>query len=460
MRQLLDRCIFILTMKTKICILLGTMLSVLSVNGEELAGLVKPIDWSRFEQKVEPSPEFVMSSKIVANAARYSLHWADTFYKANESGDRYVIENQNEEWYIRPPASAALGIAMALKTGIDPKEMGAPEEVIITRTRMLIKGVASLHKVNGGAWGDHWQSSMWAAQAGRAAWMLWDALDAETREWTARMVVHEADRFIRPGYKIKYWNGEGGDSKAEELSWDAMSLQLAVAMMPDHPHVPQWKAICCRMLVSAYCRPSDMERTQPLVDGKPPKDWLDGYNIREDGVVINHDLIHNDYICSIAHLQMQGFIVFPLAGQVIPESTDFGFEVVYRTLVTKSFDSPPYKAPGGTMYIPGSPEQYYPQGTDWSQYRYASFFGMDSLADVLGYDKDLPRKAADWRKLRAERIYELQSRHEDGRMYAKGEYDTYWCAEQMVFWMMTDGHFLQWLVDRGVRFERGDWLAE
>ena len=39
---------------------------------------------------------------------------------------------------------------------------------------------------------------------------------------------YEANRFIRPNYKIPYWNGKGGDTKAEENSWDAMALQQAL----------------------------------------------------------------------------------------------------------------------------------------------------------------------------------------------------------------------------------------
>ncbi|MBT3243422.1 MAG: hypothetical protein HN352_09730 [Bacteroidetes bacterium] len=38
----------------------------------------------------------------------------------------------------------------------------------------------------------------------------------------------------------------------------------------------------------------------------------------------------------------------------------------------------------------GSPEQYYPEETDWSRSRYACFCGMDALVDVLGYDSGYP----------------------------------------------------------------------
>jgi len=82
---------------------------------------------------------------------------------------------------------------------------------------------------------------------------------------------------------------------------------------------------------------------------------------------------------------------------------------------------------------------------------------MDALVDVLVYDKKLP-KAGKWRKLRGERILELQSRHKDGRMYKDGEYDNYWGKEQMVFWMMADAHLLQWLADRKAISKKSNWL--
>jgi len=236
-----------------------------------------------------------------------------------------------------------------------------------------------------------------------------------------------------------------------------MPLQLAVAMMPGHPNTRKWKEICSQLLISAYSVESDMHKNHPILDGKAPKNWLEGYNLRNDGFVVNHDRVHNDYMSSIAHLQMSGFVVFSLARQTIPQTLDHNFDLIYRNLVTKKFEAPPYNSPGGTMYVPDSPDQYYPEGTDWSNFRYACFLGLDGLADVLKYDKGLP-KASEWRRLRTKRILELQSRHKDGSMYEDGEFYGYWGKEQMVFWMMSDTHLLQWLADRNAVSEKGNWL--
>jgi hypothetical protein len=169
--------------------------------------------------------------------------------------------------------------------------------------------------------------------------MLWGALDDEAKEMVCRVVEYEADRHLRKGYQIPYWNGKGGDSKAEENSWEAMVLQLAVVMMPEHPNSPRWKAVCSELMIGAYARKSDMSHTGPKLDGKFPREWLRGFNIREDGIVINHDRIHNDYMSAIAHLQMQGFLVCSLAEVPVPETTDFNFEVLYRALMARKFES-------------------------------------------------------------------------------------------------------------------------
>lgn len=444
-------------MKNTIVALIVIILTTGLGQAQETAKLAVPINWESFDH-AKSSKAYEQSCLIIANAARYNYTWANKTFERNESGDRFIIENKNSEWAIRPPASAAYGLAVSIKTKVDTNSIGVSTVQLTQTATRLIKGVVAIHKSNGGKWGDHWQSTLWAALVGRAGWMLWDELDNECREMLCKMLVHEADRFIRPDYRVKYWNGIGGDSKAEELSWDSMPLQLAVAMLPNHPHAERWKQICSKMLVSAYAIKTDMNNTTHLIDGKTPRQWLQGYNVREDGLVVNHNLIHNDYMASIAHLQMSGFLVFSLAHQFVPEALDFNFRLIYKTLTTLRFEAPPYKEPGGTMYIPGSPEQYYPQGTDWSKHRYACFYGLDALADVLHYDQDLP-KASDWVKLRAERILSFQTRHADGHMYEPGEYDTYKGVEQMIFWMCADAHLLYWLADQKAISPKSNWFT-
>ncbi len=112
------------------------------------------------------------------------------------------------------------------------------------------------------------------------------------------------------------------------------------------------------------------------------------------------------------------------------------------------------------MYIPESPEQYYPQGTDWSRYRFDIFYVMDVYAHIFEYDSGLTHTAQHWMRLRAQKIFEMQSRHADGHIYAPGEYDTYAGCEQLAIWQLTDAFLLHWLYWQDSISETANWLAK
>ena len=235
-----------------------------------------------------------------------------------------------------------------------------------------------------------------------------------------------------------------------------MILQVAVAMMPGHPNVRRWKEKGSELMVSSYSLKSDMENETAL-DGKPVKDWLHGYNVREDGAVINHNILHPDYMVCL-YLMIRGYVVQPLAGQVVPESVDFNAPVIYRTFVTQKWPSPPYKKPGGTIYTPGKPEVYYPQGADWSHHAYVSYYSFDVYAHLLGWDKDLPHRAQDWMRVRAKAMLGQQARHDDGHIWAKGEFDTWVGREQTAGHTLANAFLLLWLHAQGVPLKKGNWL--
>lgn len=123
--------------------------------------------------------------------------------------------------------------------------------------------------------------------------------------------------------------------------------------------------------------------------------------------------------------------VFSLAKQPVPEVADFNCALVYGALVTKEWESPPFREPGGTIYIPGKAEVYYPRGTDWSKHRLDIFYQADVVADIFEWDGDFPHKASTWISLRAKKIRDMQLRHDDRRMFAPGEFDRYPGREQM-----------------------------
>lgn len=425
----------------------------------DASALVVPIPWNRFETGKPAGEDARTCAQMLLNSVRYNLSWAVATLKEAPEGDRYVITDMTEP-SVRPPASAAYGVATAIATGIyDEKICGMPKNQATACTLKIIKGDAAVHKINGDpekGWGDEWQSAVWAALVGNAGWFLWEDLDRPTRRMLAAVIEYEADRFIRPGYVVPYWNGQGGDTKAEENAWNAMLLQLAVGMMPRHPHVPQWKKIASELMVSAFARQEDMRTNTTVLDGRPVKEWLKGYNIRDDGALVNHNIIHCDYMTTVT-LNLRSFLVQSLAGQPVPQSADFNAAIVYRSLVERVWASPPYKAPGGTMYVPGKVEVYYPEGTDWSNYRFDVFYWLDSYAHLFGWDRGWRHKAGDWMRRRARRILEMQARHPDGHLFAEGEFDTYGGAEQMTCWVLADAYLLHWLSDQHALSERADW---
>lgn len=413
---------------------------------------VSPINWQRFDKPVRESKDMMQSRRILANAARYNLGWIGNTFRIDSLHDLYIIDRYNENG-IRPAASVCYGLAVALKcAGLSDKELGTSRATAFRHVIMLVKGVAAAYKANrtdGKGWGNDWQTAFWATLSGQGAWMIWDSLDAETQHMVQIMVTNEADRFIAPDYKVPYWTSPNGhvntpgDTKAEENAWNADVLQLAVAMMPQHPHAGKWKRVCSELMVSAFSLKKDLQNSS-IVDGKPVKEWLHGFNVRDDGAVINHHLIHPDYTVTVT-LNARAFLTQPLAGEPVSQAAEWNASFIYRSLAEHVWPSPPYKAPGGAMYIPRKATVYYPQGTDWSKYRFDIYYLTDVNAHILGWDKGLKHEAKEWMRIRASRILAMQARHSDGHMFTHEEYPTYPGCEQMVAWQAADAYLLFWL---------------
>ncbi len=342
---------------------------------------VVPIAWRRFDRHGTEDADLRQSRQILAHATRYNLALVATEFHRDDRRGLYVI-NQFGEHTVRPAASVCFGTAVALKCAkLTRAELGVSPSRALRRTVRLIRGVAAAYQANGTdgkGWGGQWQSAYWATFVGQAAWMLWDQLDAETRTWVRTLVVKEADRFIAPGYAVPYWTAPDGhvntpgDTKAEENAWNADILQLAVAMMPRHPRVPQWKRVGSELMVSAYSREQDL-RNDRLVDGRPVQAWLHGFNVFPDGSVVNHNIINPIYMMCVV-LNARTYLTQSLAHQPVPEAAEWNVPFVYQALATHAWPSPPYAPPGGTIYTPGRAEIYSPQGADWSKVKFDQYY--------------------------------------------------------------------------------------
>ncbi len=418
------------------------------------AVLVVPIDWKRFEQPPREDEDYGRARQMLLNAARYNVAWMPGAAENIERNWRKLSGRQNHD-VIRPANSVSYAMAVALKTRIfDEGAVGVSRQEVLDRTVRLLKASAAAH--NRASWKYPWQSALWAATLGQAGWMLWDDLDAPAQCQVAEIVEFEANRFLAPGYQVPYWSGQGGDTKAEENAWNSMILNLACAMMPEHPHVGTWKTVCSELMVSAYALEKDL-RNVSVLDGKPVKEWLGGYNVREDGMVINHGFPHPDYMTCVS-LNLWAFPVQSLAGCPVSETADFRAETVYRTLVTKQWPSPPHEKPGGTIYVPGRAEVYYPDGTDWFAGRVPVYYRLDVSAHILGWGRQLPHPPEYWMRLRAERILQRQSQRPDGRLYAEGEFPRFPAREQMTAFLLASAFLLHWLAAHKQISPKTNWL--
>ena len=332
---------------------------------------VAAIDWAALGDKPLAGADAV-TSEILRNSNEYALTtWWRSKFGSQTTG--YLNLGGTGEHQVRPIAAEAAALATALTTGTyDEAVTGVPATEARARTVTLIASLADAHYANArGGWsGDSsWQGALWAALTAQAAWLLWDDLEAEDQRQVGLMVETEADRFI--DYRVPYWTAADGtvlspgDTKAEENSWNSMLLQLATAMMPDHPRHDAWMTKNVELLLSAHAKPSDTQ-DETIVHGLPLNEWIDGWNVEEDGRAYNHDLLHPDYMATMVQ-QLYAGTTSTLAGRPTPAAALHNMELLYGNFVDHDYPSPPYVAPGGTIYREGSGSIYYPEGTDWGR---------------------------------------------------------------------------------------------
>jgi hypothetical protein len=408
------------------------------------APAVTPIDWSRLTRPAPADPDAAQLVAILRNTNRYAMTtwWSAQGYQA-QTGE-YLTFGGIGERQIRAPANEAFALAVSVRLGTyDPAVAGASTAQARARAAKLVRSLALRHLANTGTggWGDHWQSAMWAAFTAFAGWMLWDDLSTTDREHLARMVEREADRFVR--YPVPYYRNQAGtivfagDSKAEENSWNAMVLQMATAMMPAHPRRASWLSKSVELEISSFSRPADVNSTT-VVNGRQLRTWLNGSNINDDGVVINHGFAHPDYSTTV-NANLYSALAHSMAGQPTERAAFFNADRVYDALVDKQWVAgntyPPRGAvlpPGGTIYTPGSEHLYYPQGNDWGTDRRIQPMLLDVQARAFGFDSLASVKGDIWQRLHGQRVLDMQARSADRRTYVGAGEDVYHGREELV----------------------------
>ncbi|PIR74082.1 MAG: hypothetical protein COU35_04545 [Candidatus Magasanikbacteria bacterium CG10_big_fil_rev_8_21_14_0_10_47_10] len=379
------------------------MLSVLQERQDRLA---KEDTFRPFASKDLSGKTLYLSNRVLSYVLEHEIGANMTV-----NNGQYELQGYTEN-HVRPPAQTvmALGILLGLDV-VDNEILGSNTAELFAIEGELIDSLSEAHMANGGIWGDCWQCAHWSFFVGFGSWFVWDTLPVETQEHVTNMVAFEADRFVS---LPPYCNDCTDDSKAEENAWNANIFALAVNMMPNHPHVEVWRARSIQWMLSAFAKESDTHSEQ-IIDGKTLSTWLGGWNIQEEGYLYNHGRVHPDYMAA-AHMNLWNPIIFLLGGQDIPAASFWNMELVYDNLRHHQWQSPPYDAPGGTIYRPSQATLYYPQGIDWSIQSFDNFFMFDVQASVYGLD-DGGIPAETWANLRADHFFSMIGRSPSGQLY-------------------------------------------
>lgn len=303
-----------------------------------------------------------------------------------------------QEYAVRLPAMAALTTAVAARTKAHNDQLvGRTRDEAIRYSDWMVRSVSCEHAaITPGGWGGGWQTAHWAFLTGEAAWLIWDYLTPQTREYVAQMIAYEANRRLMTA--VEYWADPSGqlispgNTKAEENSWNSGVLELASTMMPKHPQAPNWRRKAADLQVAAFARVTDAN-APTVINGVSLADRLEGGNAYEDGTVENHRAIHPDYMTNIQQSWWAADIA-GLAGLKVRQSALFNAALVYGAMTNVGFTpgapsptgSGAFLEPGGSIYKPGSNDVYYPEGSIWGSVRRAHFVSFDAHALAYGLD--------------------------------------------------------------------------
>ena len=404
--------------------------TVVEAPPEREQNAVVPIQWDNFAPGPFTDSLALKYAKAANNNMKYNLfYWLDSQF-GTDPGEYYPLGST-----VKGYAALAFVSATVLSMDVyDEALVGHTREEAVDRTVKLIASIAYKHRSNqeSGGWGvspdkttrgASDQTALDANVCGTAAWLMWEYLPDEYREYARRMVEYEANSLI--DYEVPYYQSPDGtiitpgNTRGEENAWNSGVLALALSMMPNHQNREAWAEKCTELMLSSYATPNDLLNTHE-VDGKAVKDWLNGSNAENNGIAINHSRIHPDYMAVIAHL-LNGAVQFAMSGQTVPEETVFNADLIYQAYVDLEFETPEYNEPGGSMYKSLAPKLYYPMTNDYGDNRLMHVASIDVFADALGFDHNVTLDGEYWANVHIDEILRLQDRFTDGRTYIDDE---------------------------------------
>ncbi len=426
---------------------------------------VVPIQWSRFSAGAPQDAFSLLAAEAVNQNIRYALTWFWTLHMQGEDLNKSDWSEQDDRDYIdflegtgksgygknpadiRFPAAFAWSMAVALSLNIyDEAVTGVDRDEAKRKCLRLIGSVAKAHRVNAtpdAQYGKGWttlppfsQSALWATYAGMAGWLMWDELSGADQTNVARMVEYEANRF----WDIAVTNDVNRETETDEDQWKAMIYWCAVNMMPGHENWKRWLEHGIALAVTAWTRPSDVNRTDQL-NGTAIKDWTEGANVKEDC-----SLVHKGQDPNINYMEntftTQAVTYFALAGKKGPEATLFNAENLYYAWVDHEYP----EHGNATIMIPGEARLNY-LGSSAPADNINSSYGvawLDNNAHLLGYDNTVSRKGDYWFALHAEPLLQRQRQSSTGAVSQDGGNNA-WINEALVGEYGGSLYLIRWL---------------
>jgi F5/8 type C domain-containing protein len=260
------------------------------IDDDALLESVRPLPNSLF---VKPDEED-RNGQLLAAYRQAIARWGDVLAERivpvpERTAEAFYGRGGNREDDVRPIGYAVMVNAILWRIDGEDRTRNDASAALRYLTASHVTGPSTC--LNGKKWGDAWQSAMWARAAGVGAWALWDELDRDLRLATARMIEHEADRFLDRAPK----SSVNRDTGAEENAWNALILSLATNMMPRHPRAEAWGHSAKRYLYNVFSVPADAQDTSPGDNGLAVNTWVTTTNAHADFTVENHGLVHMGY---------------------------------------------------------------------------------------------------------------------------------------------------------------------
>ena len=391
---------------------------------------------------------------VLNKSVKYTLN---TYYPTYLPGTTPITDFGGiEEKNIRHPACSTVGIATLIATNTYQESIvGVPKATAIAQVKRIINGLANTHLANGGTWGNVWQSALWAFYMGEASYLLANEFTASEKTAIQNVIIYECDnRVMTLTTNNLYWKNpagtelNAGDSKSEEVAWNNALLGLAILMYPTHVNYATYASKFVEMGVISFATQSD------ITSGKTVNGYalanLDGFNVNENGTIINHNIVHPDYMVSGAASVFGSVALMFYANKKVPKAIFHNVDKLCYGLAEYDFlATDGYDAPYGTIYKSADWEMYYPNGNDWGKMRMADKACFDIMAHSWGF-----YSRYDWSRfanLHMDYLASSQDRFSTGQVYTTGNftedsygYDTNYGREMWVSSHM--GHALLTLV--------------